>query len=166
MAVGLKVDVSKVIAMQPVEDIGKPVEDIGKPVEDIGNKDARNVDVSREEEQPFGLSWKNWVMPPGLKGIHCIKRCLQKRGLGDQTSNIMDLLHIIKSVAIAAGSDVGFSPTCFFHYFGSASQFHPHLYIPTSASIHYFCMFWDWQNSSRVQQHVSVHIESLRVLWH
>ena len=74
VAAGLKVDVSKVVAMQPVEDIGKPAEDIGKPAE--GNKDARNVDVSREEEQPFGLSWKNWVMPPGLKGIHCIKRCL------------------------------------------------------------------------------------------
>ena len=69
VAASLKVDVSKVVAMQLVEDIGKPAED-------IGNKDARNVDVSREEEQPFGLSWKNWVMPPRLKGIYYIKRCL------------------------------------------------------------------------------------------
>ena len=99
VAAGLKVDVSKVVAMQPVEDIGKPAED-------IGNKDARNVDVSREEEQPFGLSWNNWVKPLGLKDIHCIKRCLQKGGLGDQTSSTMDLLHAIKSVAIAAGSTV------------------------------------------------------------
>ena len=39
VAAGLKVDVSKVVAMQRVEDIGKPAED-------IGIKDARNVDVS------------------------------------------------------------------------------------------------------------------------